>query len=479
MKLARLLAFLLALALPTAAWAAFPSVAATATSTEASSVTTHTASLPTGIVASNLLTVHVNLATTSAPTITAPTGWVKAIENNCGGAPTGCWTVNFLRFADGTEGSTMQFTTSAAMQSRHVSTRITDSAGIVLRAGSSSYSGAFNPDPPALTPTNEARDFLWLVAVYVSGALSHADGDQPSGYTFHATSGSAVTVMSRQRNIATEDPGTFNNDALSSTGRANIWGVIPQVDAAPYSLTLSRITQSNGNVTGLNAVLPTVAEGCVAGSLFVANVVNDGNATIGMAGWTQLKTLVDGANAVRATTFWLKSTGSEGSTAALTVSASEEVAVRIHCIAGMLDPDVSPPVVSTGATGSGTTPDPDSNTPSYGEGDYLILPVLGVDTGVTVSAHPAKHFLAQTHSNTSPGAGTVALFDSILSQEVGTSFDPASATISASEEWVTYTVAIPGALDAPAVARRRIITSKREPFSPLRWFLTREAHAAP
>ena len=179
----------------------FPVVAATNTSTQASS-TSHTVNLPASIAAGDLLLIFFGY-NNSADDVVTPSGWTQFINVSNGGRFYG-----YYKVADGGEGGSVSITSGSAGNSQHNSYRITGYQGtpeVATATGSSA-----TPDPPNLAPSWGAADTLWVAAAHpVNGA---ADLTAPTNYggliqtapsTFHV--GSAT----RQLNAASENPGTF------------------------------------------------------------------------------------------------------------------------------------------------------------------------------------------------------------------------------------------------------------------------------
>ncbi len=67
---------------------------------------------------------------------------------------------------------------------------------------------------------------------------------------------------------------------------------------------------------------------------------------------------------------WKKATGSETGTIAFTSSANTKSASVMYAISGAADPTVTPPEISTVATGTSNAPNPTTCTPTGGAKDY-------------------------------------------------------------------------------------------------------------
>ena len=196
---------------------AFPVIAATNTSLEdAANVTSHTVNLPAGIVSGNLLIVVFNADGTGVGTF--PAGDWTVINSQGSGANR--LTIAY-RQADGGEGSTITVTTAAAERSAHVAYRITgheDPATQAPQDASTFAASGVNPDPPDLTPTGGAKDYLWI-------AIEGHDRDRttdafPTNYVSNqlnargtGANSVAVAMATDEVNAASENPGTFTISA--------------------------------------------------------------------------------------------------------------------------------------------------------------------------------------------------------------------------------------------------------------------------
>lgn len=150
---------------------------------------------------------------------------------------------------------------------------------------------------------------------------------------------------------------------------------------------------------------------------------------------------------------WRLADGTEGST--ITLSSGSGKFAAIACkFSGASDPTVQPPELSTVATGTSTTPDPTTCTPTGGAKDYLWI-WLGGWQGEQNSP-PA----GQPTNYTNPGnggaesgiAGAVATNCRVAIAERNlnaASEDPGSWTISASDDWTAYCMAVHPAGAAP------------------------------
>ena len=199
---------------------AFPSPDAFNTSITDTAGTSHTLNLPTGIASGDLLMVFFDYAVISN-TITFPGGWTTlttASIENAVGSTEGLATA--YRIASGSEGSSITVTTSVSTRANHQSIRITAHDSSTAPEAVAGTVNNATPDPPALTPTGGAQDYLWIAVGARSRASTTADlSAAPTNYSNLTTSANSGTgsafstggIAKRQLNASSEDPGTFTS----------------------------------------------------------------------------------------------------------------------------------------------------------------------------------------------------------------------------------------------------------------------------
>jgi hypothetical protein len=194
----------------------FPIIDSTSNST-GTATTTIAVTLPTGYSAGDLLIAVISTYNAVAyPTFTLPSGWTQL------------FTKQYVNYADheayykvatGTESTTANWITSVNVAYSTVTLRIDkDSYMGVPVAGVATNGNSTNPDPPSLTSGFGAVDTLWLATVGHSVATTAP----PTSYISDNSSGTTnyfTYVASRNRTIATEDPGVFT--ALTGNWRSN------------------------------------------------------------------------------------------------------------------------------------------------------------------------------------------------------------------------------------------------------------------
>ena len=193
-------------------------------SATATAGTSHVVNLPSGIVAGDLILVLMNVGSTAA-TINALTGWTELLDE---GVASGLYIA--YRLADGTEGATITLTSSASTRDATITLRIANAQDPAVQApqiGTTATGTSVSPDPPNVTPTGGAKDYL-AVALF-GNAGEEADDDTwantpPANYlpsppfqkacgTTGVNLGGVIAAAYRSFNASAEDPGTFNQDA--------------------------------------------------------------------------------------------------------------------------------------------------------------------------------------------------------------------------------------------------------------------------
>jgi hypothetical protein len=185
----------------------------------------------------------------------------------------------------------------------------------------------------------------------------------------------------------------------------------------------------------------TIPNPCTSGKTLLMFFSSDDGADTATepSGWTALTTGTAGSS--RGSIFYKDSNGSEGSTATVTISASENAAAITHCIGGAADPDVTAPEATRNNTGSpSTTPNPPTRTPSGGSDDYLYLVYVASNQAVTTSVYPTGYSGGTTQAATT--GGNVTAISAHKGTTSSTSDNPSALTISSSEDWQVWTISI-------------------------------------
>ena len=164
--------------------------------------------------------------------------------------------------------------------------------------------------------------------------------------------------------------------------------------------------------------------------------------------WIQLIDKNDPGTGPTLSAAYREADGTEGGTTVYPATGSgEKGAWVVYRITGAEDPDTEAPESSSGQDGSGTGPNPDSLSPSGGSDDYLWIACGVNDDGTkTLSAYPTGY--TDNQQDVSDGSAGGCRLYTATKEEADSSDDPAAFTISASENWVACTLAVPPAAAA-------------------------------
>ena len=192
----------------------------------AAAATSHTRTLPSGIVSGQMLLILSRLAG-GATLSTVPSGWTQVT-----GTLINALTTAFYRVADGSE--------TEVVISQQADTRVLSTLLVISPA--SSVEGSFSTltaDPPSLSPSWGTDDNLWLAV----GSLRSTDAvssynASPAGFDLvsytetndgGADSGTEcqLFIASREEAAATVDPGAFGITGTASVPRSGTFAIQP------------------------------------------------------------------------------------------------------------------------------------------------------------------------------------------------------------------------------------------------------------
>lgn len=220
---------------------AFPVVEATNTSATVTAGTNHVVTLPAGIAAGDLIVVCMNIGSTAA-TLNAHADYTELLDEN---SATGLKIL--YRWAAGGE-TDPTLVSSASTRDATCTFRISGAENPATQApqiGTTATGSSVNPDPPAVTPTGGAKDYLWIT--FCGSAGEQADDGTyctafPANYAtdnLQKTCGVAgtnlggmIAAATRAANAASENPGTFTVSE-NNTWRAQTIAVHPSSAPPP------------------------------------------------------------------------------------------------------------------------------------------------------------------------------------------------------------------------------------------------------
>ncbi len=187
----------------------------------------------------------------------------------------------------------------------------------------------------------------------------------------------------------------------------------------------------DGTGTSHTVNLPS---GIVAGDLLIVFFDSYTNLTVTFpSGWTKLFDGNSGTYGQTLVCYYRVADGTEGSTIAVTTSASEPTAHTSYRITGYS----GAPTCGTLATGTNTNPDPPSCSPGWGAQDILWIAVCGAAAYVTAAPSGFGSFINEpTYSQYLGNIG------SAQENYHGSYLNPGTFTINGSASWCANTVAI-------------------------------------
>jgi hypothetical protein len=264
----------------------------------------------------------------------------------------------------------------------------------------------------AYSDTNNAEGFMYLVTT---------DSDVPASHS--------VSYLNASIDSVTEDSSTIR-----------LAGPSPAVQDTANS-------DSGANTTSHTVSLPANISG---GDLLIVFFACDGNPTVTWPtadGWSSIFSQSNGTSNTLSIGYKIAD-GTEGASITVDTTASERsshIAYRIygHDLYGA-------PEVSTAATGTDDTPDPNSLTPSGGSKDYLWIAVAGNDDGTSIAdAYPSGYTTGETNSDNHSQGANVAVASKASN---ASSENPGTFTIGNTEAWVACTVAVSPSTEPTAVS---------------------------
>jgi len=217
------------------------------------------------------------------------------------------------------------------------------------------------------------------------------------------------------------------------------------------SSTGGAATSGSTAATSHSVVLPATVNANDLLMMF-GRVAVTGTVAVTGGGWTITQDSSDASDDV---TFWAYrdtlADGTEDGTSVTVTHGNGKMAAVTMAIGGAEAIATQPPQASTVVTGTSVNPDPGSLTPTGGAKDYLWLWFGGWEGEQTLSKTPATNFTDDPDVSTGTG-GVVATNCQIKTgrQELNTSsLNPVFITLSASDDWTAWTIAVHPASPPP------------------------------
>ena len=164
-------------------------------------------------------------------------------------------------------------------------------------------------------------------------------------------------------------------------------------------------------------------------------------------GWSDLvKNNLDDGSDDTTSIFYKQAAGDEGASVTVNGTASLKFASLSWRISGHENPALQAPEISTAATGTSTTPQPNAISPAGGAKDFLFLWIGGWEGEQTSppASNPTDYTSNIIGANSGVGGATATncRCASASRQANVTTETPGSWTISASEDWTAWVVVI-------------------------------------
>jgi len=209
---------------------------------------------------------------------------------------------------------------------------------------------------------------------------------------------------------------------------------------ATPTVTATAVT-TGGSTASANpsVLLPATVN---VGDLLIGLIRKDNEATMTWpAGWTKIVGDASDTADDQTSCAWKIADGTEGGTSiTITTGVSGKYAALSYAIGGADSIEVS-----SLAIGSSTTPDPPAITPAAGSQDYLILWMggwQGEQTSPPAAAPTNYTNLIGSNSGTAGATATNCRVASARRAVTGTTENPGTLTISVSDAWTAFTIAV-------------------------------------
>ena len=237
---------------------AFPAVAATATTNGSTAAINKVCNLPANIVAGQLLLLLLRSA--AADTHSTPSGWTQLILNNSADASLDVFSL-WYKVAAGNEGATVTVTATTSLKFGALAWRITNAElpGIIAPQVSTVAVGtSTTPDPPSITPSGGAKDYLFMWIGCWEGEQTSPPASNPTNYAGNkigCDSGTGGTVdtnvrcASATRNLNTasaEDAGSWTISVSDDWSAITV--IIHPIDAVVAETTTHVVSKRSARL---------------------------------------------------------------------------------------------------------------------------------------------------------------------------------------------------------------------------------------
>jgi hypothetical protein len=203
--------------------------------------------------------------------------------------------------------------------------------------------------------------------------------------------------------------------------------------ASPVVVQASTFQKDDANATSFEVTRPA---GLTNGNLLLFIFACDGDRTIGMSSIGPSSAL--STNTVSCAAAWLEVDGSETTTYTVTTSGAERACAVVYEISGSVTASLT---ISGQNTGASATPDPLVSATGASD-DYLYVAIAAIDRDRTVDSFPSNMDTGTSPQNVDGGGANSCSLGTQTHQETGTSFNPGTFGISASDGWTAGVIQI-------------------------------------
>jgi len=453
--------------------------------TTTANTTSHAITLPSSIVAGELLLVH--FAVDGNPTVSINTGvsgnnWTILGQASNSNVVTGAI---IYKVAEGSDVLTL--TTSASEQSSHTCYAITGASGVVT--GTSSNGSSTNSDPPSHSPAAGSKHYLWIATragdSTTVATVAPANFVQLQTQAAAGTNGASSNAAEYYRELSVLDPSTFT----SGNEQWACWNVA--VEPADTTLFFNANTLSGTFSTQAPTVTatasPTVSPGVLSASFSVQapTITATTNATFNAPVLSaSFSTQAPAVSLATNAEIFPSAQEATFSTQAPTLSVSSQVSpAALSSTFSQPAPAISASATASPTTLSGTfsfnaptiTATTDAQvSPAVQEGAFSVQsPALSVSSTHNAAALEGTFSVqapaVSSSSEISPGALSASFSLNAptisTSSEVNVTPGVLSATLTAIDPSITATsnvTATPGALDGTFSAQSPSISASSE-----------------
>ena len=208
---------------------------------------------------------------------------------------------------------------------------------------------------------------------------------------------------------------------------------------APYPVIQTTNSGNNGTSRGTTTTV-TYPTGIAVGDVVILVVTTENSASItnpSGSGFTQLSNTAS-SSVTMLVSYQVAASALSGTFNVTTGNARTSWAIL------RIDGRQGNPEAGTAATGSGTSPNPPSLTPSWGSASTLWLSIVGFGGSTSasraVSSYPSSYVLAVESAGTTSNSSTMIGVG--YRNLAATSDDPGTYTTTPTDPWVAQTVAI-------------------------------------